>query len=284
MVGGIDFGVLSLTILGSGSAGNCALVESPGCRLLVDGGLSARQIRQRLEEAGIEPSGINGILLTHEHFDHARGLDVYCGKFGTPVYCNSLTADALRTAGDGGRTDYRVFQTGADFTVGDIAVQTFSVPHDAADPVGFVLHHGRASLGFCTDLGFATKLVQERLRRAATVVIETNHDEKLLQEDVRRPWPVKQRIMSRHGHLSNAAAAEVLAGLAGHGLRRAILGHLSRDCNTPALALGTVRTRLGADGVTDAEIEVWCAAQGEISKRFEVFGDAAAGAGDLLAS
>jgi phosphoribosyl 1,2-cyclic phosphodiesterase len=102
------------------------------------------------------------------------------------------------------------------------------------------------------------------------VVIETNHDEKLLQEDSRRPWPVKQRIMSRHGHLSNAAAAEVLAGLASHGLRRAILGHLSRDCNTPALAVDTVRTRLAADGITGGDIEVFCATQREMSARFTV--------------
>jgi phosphoribosyl 1,2-cyclic phosphodiesterase len=117
-------------------------------------------------------------------------------------------------------------------------------------------------------LGFATKLVHERLRAADTVVIETNHDEKLLQEDSRRPWPVKQRIMSRHGHLSNTAAAEVLASLAGQRLRRAILGHLSRDCNTPELAVGAVRSRLAADGVGATDVEVYCASQREVSGRF----------------
>jgi len=263
--------MLAVTILGSGSAGNCALVETPGCRLLVDGGLSARQICKRLAVAGIEPGAIDAILVTHEHIDHAGGLEVFCGKFGTPVYCNALTAEAIqRLGGEGCRKDFRLFVTGADFAVGDIAVQTFSVPHDAADPIGMVLHHGGASLGFCTDLGFATKLVHERLRRASTVVIETNHDEKLLQEDSRRPWPVKQRIMSRHGHLSNAAAAEVLAGLASHGLRRAVLGHLSRDCNRPDLALDAVRSRLAADGVTAMDVEVYCASQREASPRFAV--------------
>jgi phosphoribosyl 1,2-cyclic phosphodiesterase len=263
--------MFALTILGSGSAGNCALVETPSCRLLVDGGLSARQICARLEAAAVAPASIDAILITHEHIDHAAGLDVFCKKFHTPIYCNALTADALRRSGaEECRKDFRLFQTGSDFTVGDIVVQTFSVPHDAADPIGYVLHHGGASLGFCTDLGFATKLVHERLRRAATVVIETNHDEKLLQEDSRRPWPVKQRIMSRHGHLSNTAAAEVLAALTTHGLRRAILGHLSRDCNTPDLALGAVRTRLAADGVTHSDVEVFCASQKEISARFIV--------------
>jgi phosphoribosyl 1,2-cyclic phosphodiesterase len=261
--------MLAVTILGSGSAGNCALVETPACRLLVDGGLSARQTCQRLAAASIVPSAIDAILITHEHIDHMGGLDVFCKKFRTPVYCNALTADAIQRSGrEACRKDFRLFLTGSEFTVGDITVQTFSVPHDAADPIGFVLHHGSASLGFCTDLGFATKLVHERLRAVATVVIETNHDEKLLQEDSRRPWPVKQRIMSRHGHLSNAAAAEVLASLTAHGLRRAILGHLSRDCNTPDLALGAVRSRFAADGVTAADVEVFCASQREISPRF----------------
>ncbi|HEX4084313.1 MAG TPA: MBL fold metallo-hydrolase [Chthoniobacteraceae bacterium] len=259
--------MFSVTILGSGSAGNCALVETAGCRLLVDGGFSAKQICERLAAAQADPAAIDAILITHEHVDHARGLEVFCKKFATPVYCNRETADAIRQMGIC-RKEFRLFQSGSDFTVGDVTVQTFSVPHDAAEPVGFVLHHGGASLGFCTDLGFATRLVHERLRTAATVVIETNHDEKLLQEDSRRPWPVKQRIMSRHGHLSNTAAAEVLATLAQNGLRRAILGHLSRDCNTPDLALGAVRNRLAVDGVTG--IEVHCASQREISPRFEV--------------
>src|SRR5450432_1661274 len=193
-----------LTVLGSGSAGNCAVVESDECRLLIDGGLSARQMAVRLEAAGVDPASLDGILVTHEHGDHVSGLDVFCKKFEVPIYCNSLTAEAL---GRGLNKCWRLFSTGGDFAIKDIAVQTFSVPHDAVDPVGFVLHHGPASLGFCTDLGFATKLVFERIRAAQTIVIETNHDEKLLQNDTRRPWPVKQRIMSRHGHLSNAAAA-----------------------------------------------------------------------------
>jgi phosphoribosyl 1,2-cyclic phosphodiesterase len=263
--------MLAVTILGSGSAGNCALVETPACRLLVDGGLSARQICSRLAAASVDPAAIDAILITHEHIDHAGGLDVFCKKFETPIYCNALTADAIqRSSRDGFRKEFRLFLTGTEFAVADITVQTFSVPHDAADPIGFVLHHGRSSLGFCTDLGFATKLVHERLRNAGTVVIETNHDEKLLQEDSRRPWPVKQRIMSRHGHLSNTAAAEVLAGLTRHGLRRAILGHLSRDCNRPDLALGAVSSRLAADGITASDVEVFCASQREVSARFSV--------------
>jgi len=259
-----------LTILGSGSAGNCALVETPKTRLLIDGGLSARQTVERLRACGINPIEIDGVLLTHEHGDHAGGLDVWCKNFHTPIYCNRMTAEALRRDQKIVK-DWRLFVTGADFTIGDIAIETFPVPHDAVEPVGFVLHCGRSALGFLTDLGFATKLVHERMRAAHTVVIETNHDEKLLQADTKRPWSVKQRIMSRHGHLSNAAAAGVLADLLEGKLRRAVLGHLSRDCNSPDLAISTVRTGLAARGAN--EVEVLCATQREISQRLQVGGE-----------
>jgi phosphoribosyl 1,2-cyclic phosphodiesterase len=255
-----------LTLLGSGSAGNCAVVESDQCRLLIDGGLSARQIANRLAEAGLEPAALDGILITHEHGDHICGLGVFCKKFDVPLYCNPLTAEAIRAGSPACDKRFRLFSTGSEFSIKDITVQTFPVPHDAADPVGFVLHHGASALGFVTDLGFATKLVFERLRAVQTLVIETNHDEKMLQNDARRPWPVKQRIMSRHGHLSNAAAADVVAHLLGHGLERAVLGHLSRDCNSPDLALSAVRGKLSEMGAD--QMEVFCASQTAVSARF----------------
>ncbi|MEQ1860920.1 MAG: MBL fold metallo-hydrolase [Chthoniobacteraceae bacterium] len=258
-----------LTILGSGSAGNCALIETPGARLLIDGGLSAKQMVERLRACGVNPIEISGILLTHEHSDHAGGLDVWCKNFHTPVYCNRLTGEALRRDQKVSK-DFRMFITGSDFTIGDIEIETVPVPHDAVEPVGFVLHHARTALGFLTDLGFATKLVHERMRAAHTVVIETNHDEKLLQADTRRPWSIKQRIMSRHGHLSNDAAAAVLADLIEGKLRRAVLGHLSRDCNSPDLAVGTVRSCLAAR--SGEQVEVVCATQREITQRMQIGG------------
>ncbi len=263
-----------VTILGSGSAGNCALVESATARVLLDGGLSARQMRERLALCGVNPIEIDAILLTHEHSDHAGGLEVWCRQFGTPVYANAPTVEALRRAASDSKSeakiDWRVFTTGGDFEIKDIAVQTFSVPHDAMDPVGFMLHHGGESLGFLTDLGFATKLACERVRQAHTLFIEANHDEKLLQLDTRRPWATKQRIMSRHGHLSNAAAAAVLAEMLGGNLRRAVLGHLSRDCNSPELAARTVTDRFAAAGAAIGSVEVLVATQREVSMRFAV--------------
>jgi len=256
-------------MLGSGSAGNSALVATDHCKILVDGGLSARQLVLRLEQCGVAPEQLDGVLLTHEHGDHVCGLEVLCRKFDVPIYCNALTAEAIR--GDGSldrHRNWRLFRTGADFSICDIVVQSFPVPHDAVDPVGFAFHAGARGLGFITDLGYATKMLVERLRQVHTLVIETNHDEKLLQNDPHRPWPVKQRIMSRHGHLSNAAAAVVIEQLLLGKVERVVLGHLSRDCNTPALATGTIRALLERCGRTD--LEVYCATQSELSPRFRI--------------
>jgi len=256
-------------MLGSGSAGNSALVATDHCKILIDGGLSARQLVLRLEQCRVVPEQLDGVLLTHEHTDHICGLEVLCRKFDLPIYCNRLTADALRCNGLlDGRRSWRIFETGSEFSICDITVQTFPVPHDAVDPLGFVFHAGSGSLGFITDLGYVTKLIIERLRQVQTLVIETNHDEKLLQNDTHRPWPVKQRIQSRHGHLSNTAAAGVIEELLPEKIERVVLGHLSRDCNTPALALETVRASLAKCGKLALQVD--CATQFEVSPRFRI--------------
>ena len=160
--------MFSVTVLGSGSAGNCALVETPQTRLLLDGGLSARQIAVRLEQCGVKPTEIDGILLTHEHCDHAGALRVWCKQYPTPIYCNRLTAESLQNDLKESRVDWRMFMTGSAFAIKDLTIETFPVPHDAVEPCGFVLHHGSDALGVLTDLGVATKLVQERVRAAQT--------------------------------------------------------------------------------------------------------------------
>src|SRR5216110_3123295 len=256
-------------MLGSGSAGNSALVATDHSRILIDGGLSARQIVLRLEQCDVIAEQLDGVLLTHEHGDHVCGLEVLCRKFDLPIYANAQTAEAVRYDGALDRhRNWRIFRTGAEFKICDILVQTFPVPHDAVDPVGYAFHSGSSALGFITDLGYATKMVVERLRQVHTLVIETNHDEKLLQNDPHRPWPVKQRIQSRHGHLSNTAAATVIEQLLSGKLERVVLGHLSRDCNTPELAAGAIRAMLAQRGRN--EVEVHCAGQSEISVQFRV--------------
>jgi len=256
-------------MLGSGSAGNSALIATDHCKILIDGGLSARQIVLRLEQCGIRPNQLDGVLLTHEHGDHVCGLEVLGRKFDVPIYANSLTAEAVRCdSGLDQHRNWRIFHTGAEFSICDITVQPFPVPHDAVDPVGFAFYAGSSSLGFITDLGYVTKMIVERLRQVHTLVIETNHDEKLLQNDKHRPWPVKQRIQSRHGHLSNNAAANVIEQLLPGKIERVVLGHLSRDCNTPLLALRTVSESLAKCGKIDMEVQ--CATQFEISAHFRI--------------
>src|ERR1700746_3087192 len=166
--------VFSLTMLGSGSGGNSALIATDHCRILIDGGLSARQVVLRLEQCGVTPEQLDGVLLTHEHGDHVCGFEVLCSKFALPIYCNRLTAEALRSGGLSERCrNWRLFATGAEFSIYDITVQTFPVPHDAVDPIGFAFHAGSGSLGFITDLGYVTKMIVERLREVQTLVVET---------------------------------------------------------------------------------------------------------------
>jgi phosphoribosyl 1,2-cyclic phosphodiesterase len=246
-----------LTILGSGSGGNCALLETDDTRLLIDAGLSGRQIRQRLATLGRSPETLHGILITHEHTDHIQGLSTIAAKLGIPVYCNRLTKDAITyNLHSQIRLDFRIFSTGDSFTVGNVAVETFSVPHDAQDPVGFLVRTAAGNFGFLTDLGHATKLVIERIRPAHALLLEANHDVKLLQEDLKRPWSTKQRILSRHGHLSNEAAALAAEQIVSAELRHLFLGHLSRDCNRPELALRAVGDSLLRLGATHVRLEV----------------------------
>lgn len=201
------------------------------------------------------PETLHGILITHEHSDHIIGLVGLAAKLSIPVYCNRLTKEAVEAQLQI-QIDARVFSTGASFEIGDVVVDTFSIPHDAYDPVGFLLHTKAGDIGFLTDLGHATKLVIERVRTAGVLLLEANHDVKMLQDDVRRPWSLKQRILSRHGHLSNDGAAEVAAELFSGALRHLYLGHLSRDCNRPQLARETVCGRLERLGASHVRVEL----------------------------
>jgi phosphoribosyl 1,2-cyclic phosphodiesterase len=243
-----------MTILGSGSSGNCSFLETDETRLLIDAGLSGRQIRQRLLSIGRSPENLTGILITHEHSDHIQGLAVVAAKLRVPVYCNRDTRRAIEFNFDV-PLQYRVFETGASFAIGDVEVDTFSVPHDAYDPVGFLIRTTAGNVGFLTDLGYATKLILERVRTANILLLETNHDMKMLQDDTRRPWSVKQRILSRHGHLSNDAAAELAEQIVTADLQHLYLAHLSTDCNRPELAHAAVSQRMDTIGARHVRIE-----------------------------
>ena len=247
--------MFSVTVLASGSSGNALLVRAGGCAVLVDAGLSAKRLADHLEDRGLRAGDLAGILLTHEHGDHTRGLKVLCGKNAVPIFATPLTAESLRRSGV--VAEWNLFSSGAAFALGALEVLAFPVPHDAADPVGFVLRHGGRNFAVLTDLGFATRQVVECVRGVDGLLIETNHDEELLQKDKKRPWSVKQRILSRHGHLSNAAAAGIVSQIATATLRHVILGHLSQDCNSSELASRAVGQELESAG--HREVTIHCA-------------------------
>jgi len=244
-----------LTILGSGSSGNCAYLETDEARILIDAGFSFRQIRQRLATIGRALENVTGSLITHEHSDHIAGLARLSEKLKIPVYCNRPTQEAIEFQ-LGIKLPSKVFATGSAFDMGDLVVETFSVPHDAQDPVGFLLRTTAGNIGFLTDLGHATKLVLERVRRANVLILESNHDVKLLQDCPHRPWSLKQRILSRHGHLSNEAAAEAAEQVVSADMRHLYLGHLSRECNKPQLAQQVMQKKLEQIGATHIRLEV----------------------------
>ena len=266
---------VQFTILGSGSSGNCAYLETGDARILVDAGFSPLQIRKRLASIGRTPENLTAILITHEHSDHISGLFGLADKLHIPIFCNRGTQDGTvwafktkwlrkKTAADGpdaaeqlkARMDWRLFETGARFEIGDVGIETFSIPHDAQDPVGYILNTAAGKIGFVTDLGHVTKLVLERIRTANILVLESNHDVKLLQDCPHRPWSLKQRILGRHGHLSNAAAAEAVAQIMSAGLKQLYLAHLSRECNRPELARNIMAEQLHQIGATHVELQV----------------------------
>jgi phosphoribosyl 1,2-cyclic phosphodiesterase len=247
--------MVRLTILGSGSAGNCTLVEANDTHLLIDAGLSGRQIQNRLSQLGKSLDEIDGVLLTHEHSDHTIGLARICQKRDIPIYTNPLTAECIKSKLNSTQ-NWKLFTTGDRFSIGNWDVETFPVPHDAYDPVGFVLRFQQVCFGFLTDLGHATRLVIERIRQCQALLLEANHDLGLLQDDQRRPWSVKQRILSRHGHLSNDGAAQVLREMASQQLKHLFLGHLSSDCNRPELARNSSLAALETVNASHVTVEV----------------------------
>jgi phosphoribosyl 1,2-cyclic phosphodiesterase len=240
------------SILGSGSAGNSALLQTDNTRVLIDAGFSTKRLAGLLAEHGEGLEHIDAIFLTHEHGDHAAGLGGLARHPQIKVFANRATATALQ-AGLKHRVDWQLFETGATFRFRDLEISSFSVPHDAQDPVGFLIAHGendllspRRSLAWLTDLGHAPANVRERIREADVLVVEANHCPKMLEADTRRPWSTKQRISGRHGHLSNTAARELLESTADARWRHVFLAHLSRDCNSPAAVATACGTILAA--------------------------------------
>lgn len=229
---------MKFCILGSGSSGNAAFLQTGETRLLIDAGFSARKLAEMLERIGESFEQLDAIFLTHEHGDHAAGLSGLRRHPKLKVFANAPTITELRRGLDR-PIEWQLFQTGSRFQFRDLTIDAFAVPHDAAEPVGFVFTWGnddlfsaRHRVGWVTDLGHVPQLVRERVRDVDVLVVESNYDKQLLQADTRRPWSLKQRISGRHGHLSNCAAREFLATETQARWGDVFLAHLSRDCNS----------------------------------------------------
>ena len=255
---------MRFSVLGSGSKGNCTLVESGSTRLLIDNGFSGKEIVGRLADLGVAPETLTAIVITHEHDDHVKGIGVLARRLNLPVYANASTHRAAERR-VGTLPKRQEFGVGEAFVVDDLQIHPFSVSHDTADPVGFVVSNGVSSLGYCTDTGKITQLIRHHLQKCQALVLEANHDVQMLQEGP-YPLPLKQRVLSSRGHLANGDSVALAARLAEDRLQVLALAHLSEINNHPDLVLQEVRRQLSGFGT----LQVLLASQWQAGPLLEI--------------
>lgn len=250
---------LRVVVLGSGSGGNAVVVESDGRRLLIDAGFSSRELARRLALVGVEPGSLSALVLTHEHVDHCRGAARFARRHRLPVFATAGTLGEIDLH-DETAQGATVLRSGEPCEVAGFQIEPFLLPHDAREPIGAVLEDGAGRrLGLVADCGCHSHLAWARLRELDVLVLETNHDLDMLRNGP-YPWPLKQRVAGRHGHLSNREAAEGLPELLCDRLRWVVLYHLSRTNNLPALAAATLGEALARER---------CGARLEVSGQFQ---------------
>ena len=243
-----------LCVLGSGSSGNCIYFGADGHHWLVDAGLSGREISSRLQSIDVPLEKIDGVFVTHEHDDHIRTVTYLNRKYGIQLYANSVTAEAVDNLLKR-KVIWNIFLNGNRFRSDCIEIEPFSVPHDAMDPVGFIIYKGSLKIGIVTDIGVVTTLVRQRLKGCDLIVLESNHDHDLLN-DSKRPWSLKQRISGRHGHFSNEQAAELVSDVADSRLKAIFLAHLSHECNKPDRAFKVMSDMLRKTTLQNVSVEL----------------------------
>ncbi len=240
---------LSLTPLFSGSSGNAILVRSDNTKILIDAGVSGKRLEEAFASIGENIGDLKGILLTHEHSDHIKGAGILSRKHKIPIFATQLTWQACSgKLGDISLKCEKVISK-TDFYIDDLLIEPYEIPHDAADPVGYCVSNGARKVAVATDLGHFSKKVEYRLHSCDLVLLESNHDAKMLSGG-RYPYDLKRRIKSRHGHLSNDEAADAAVKLAAAGVSSILLGHLSKENNKEDLAFRTVTDALIETGVT----------------------------------
>ncbi len=253
-------------MLASGSSGNSILLSSERFHFLIDAGLSCRELLRRLEQVGLGPNDISAVIVTHEHQDHIRGVGVLSRQHEIPIYMNASTLKRARSY-VGEIPTAQTFATGDALALGDLTVQTYPVPHDAADPIGLSVQNSVSRIGIALDMGYPTKLVKHRLRDSNALVLEFNHDPEMLRQ-CQRPWELKQRILSKTGHMSNEAALALVCELMHDQLHAIVLAHISREANSQHHARSIVEERLRELG--RADIDVFAGDQDMIGDRIEI--------------
>ncbi|MBC2711991.1 MAG: MBL fold metallo-hydrolase [Desulfosarcina sp.] len=238
---------LSVCVLASGSRGNATYLSDGHTAMLFDAGLSGIEIQRRMAAKGLDPESLDAIIVSHEHADHIQGVGVLSRRFDLTVHINAGTRQASGPA-LGNLPRVREFNCGEPFSIGDLAIHPFSISHDAEDPAGFTIACNGAKVGLATDLGIATGVVKTHLKACDILILEANHDPQMLI-DGPYPWPLKQRIRGRSGHLSNDDTAKLLAELQHDGLTHVVLAHLSEENNTPEKAKNTVEAVLNSSRV-----------------------------------
>ncbi len=240
----------------SGSSGNSSYLESGDTRLLIDAGMTGKAIVEALSKIAVSPERLSGILVTHDHVDHTRGVGILSRKYNLPVYTNAGTLRAMTPiTRELSYANTRLFQTDEDFYVGSINVLPFKTPHDAAESVGFVFTSGEKKLTYMTDIGCMRESMLSCAAGSSLVFIEANHDVEMLKRGP-YPYPLKQRILSEKGHLSNENCGRALVKLYETGVRFAVLAHLSRENNTEYEAYSTVSRVLEEANIGDMRIVV----------------------------
>ena len=233
---------MRLCSIASGSSGNCIYVGSDCAHVLIDAGISGRRVEAGLNSLELTGRDLDGILITHEHSDHIKGLGVIARKYGIPIYATGGTVDAMVRSGSLGKIPegiFREIREDEPFLIKDLVVNPFTIPHDAAQPVGYRLECGEHSVGIATDFGKYNEYIIENLQNLDALLLEANHDIRMLQVG-RYPYCLKQRIMGDRGHLSNENAGQLLCRLLHDNLKAVFLGHLSKENNYEELAYETV--------------------------------------------
>ncbi len=228
---------LAVCILASGSKGNSIYISDGQTSVMIDAGLSGIELQRRLAARELSVDDLDAIVVSHEHSDHIKGAGILSRRFKLPVYINQKTEAAVADLGN--VHELRWFECGRAFRIGNLHIHPFSISHDAEDPAGFNIRQNGTTMAVATDLGFATVLVKEHLKHCSLLILEANHDPHML-EDGPYPWPLKQRIQSRVGHLSNGDSKKLLQELQHDNLQHVILAHLSETNNTPQKAYDEV--------------------------------------------